>query len=42
MYTSNIIDLNTYLYKKKKELESLFEAKGMPILWFTSSAADNH
>ena len=42
MYASNIAGSNSYLYKKRKELEALFESKGMPTLWFTFSAADNH
>jgi hypothetical protein len=41
MFARNILGSNAYLYSKRKELESLFEVKGMPTLWFTFSAADN-
>jgi hypothetical protein len=41
-YNGNINGTNQYLYKSKRELESLIEAKGMPTFWFTWSAADNH
>jgi hypothetical protein len=30
-----------YFYKKQAELEALIDAKGMPTMWFTLSAADN-
>ena len=33
---------SAYLYKRRKELDALFESKGIPTLWFTFSAADNH
>ena len=42
VYNANIVGSNSYFYKKRKELESLIEAKGMPTCWFTLSAADNH
>jgi len=42
VYNANILGSNSYFYKKRKELESLIEAKGMPTCWFTLSAADNH
>ena len=42
VFNSNVVGSNSYFYGKRKELESLIEAHGMPTCWFTLSAADNH
>ena len=42
MFSANITGSDAYFAKAKRELESLMEEKGMPTLWFTLSAADNH
>ncbi|MFM8622001.1 MAG: DUF6570 domain-containing protein, partial [Holophagaceae bacterium] len=42
MFSANIVGSDAYFSKKRRELESLMQEKGMPTLWFTFSAADNH
>jgi ATP-dependent DNA helicase PIF1 len=42
MYSSNLLGSDAYFYKNRKQLESLMQQKGMPTLWWTFSAADNH
>eukprot|EP00978_Attheya_sp_CCMP212_P041091 scaffold231316_cov51-Attheya_sp.AAC.1 len=41
-FNSNVTGSAAYFYKKRCELEALIDAKGMPTMWFTLSAADNH
>eukprot|EP00978_Attheya_sp_CCMP212_P045446 scaffold346934_cov67-Attheya_sp.AAC.1 len=41
-YNSNVTGSAAYFYKKRCELEALIDVKGMPTMWFTLSAADNH
>ena len=41
-YNANITGTPAYFYNKRKELEALMEQEGLPTLWFTLSAADNH
>ena len=42
VFNANVVGSNSYFYGKRKELESLIEAHGMPTCWFTLSAANNH
>ena len=42
MFSANITGSDAYFAKAKRELESLMQEKGMPTVWFTLSAADNH
>ena len=42
VYCGNMLGSDAYFSNARKELESLMEGKGMPTLWFTFSAADNH
>ena len=42
MFTANILGSNAYFAKGRCELQSLMGEKGMPTMWFTLSAADNH
>jgi Helitron helicase-like domain at N-terminus/PIF1-like helicase len=42
MFSANILGSDAYFSKKRRELESLMQQKGMPTMWFTLSAADNH
>ena len=41
-FNSNVTGSEAYFYKKRTELEALIDSKGMPTMWFTLSAADNH
>ena len=41
-FNANIRGSNSFFYKKRKELEALITTHGMPTMWFTFSAADNH
>ena len=39
---ANINGTDAYLQKQRDGLEALIEQEGMPTLWFSMSAADNH
>ena len=42
MWSSNILGSDGYFSKSRKNLEALMQQEGLPTLWFTHSAADNH
>ena len=42
MYTGNITGSDAYFARERRKLESLFDCKFMPTIWWTFSAADNH
>ena len=42
MFNANILRSDSYFFKKKKEVEGMMQAQGLPTLWSTFSAADNH
>ena len=42
MFNANILRSDSYSFKKKKEVEGMMQAQGLPTLWSTFSAADNH
>ena len=41
-YSANVNGSDAYLSKKREDLEGLIEQEGMPSIWFSMSAADNH
>ena len=41
-YSGNILGSNAYFLRRRMELEALMVQEGLPTIWFTFSAADNH
>ena len=41
-YSGNILGSNAYFLQRRMELEALMVQEGVPSIWFTFSAADNH
>ncbi|CAJ1945758.1 unnamed protein product [Cylindrotheca closterium] len=42
MYNGQVLGSGAYFFRNRKQLEALMQAEGMPTLWFTFTAADNH
>ncbi|CAJ1945435.1 unnamed protein product [Cylindrotheca closterium] len=42
MYNGQVLGSDAYFFRNRKQLEALMQAEGMPTLWFTFMAADNH